>query len=209
MPQRRLYPIIVTILTACALSLAFIRPVSADLKSQTTQQPTLMATVTGTPITGVVVTASNANDTVNVRSGPNSTYQQIGVLIKGQQVIAKGMTPKGEWLLIEYPGVEGGQGWVYQYNMVVPQGSFLPIVEPPAEPTTEFVPTIDPTLASQFIVTPDPTRLPTFTPAPALVIPTLPSGTAAGRMGIPAGMIILALGALGAFLGLVSLFRGK
>ncbi len=126
-------------------------------------------------------------------------------------MVAKGRSPGGDWILIDYPGVPGGTAWVYSYLMVVPAGSFMPVVELPPSPTPAFTITIDPTLASQFIVTTAPTRLPTFTPPPPLQIPTIApeqvSVTTNG--GIPMGMVIIGLGSLGMFLGLVSLLRGR
>ena len=49
----------------------------------------------------------------------------------------------------------------------------LPIVEPPPSPTPQYTATIDPTLAAQFVITIQPTRLPTFTEPAPIVIPTI------------------------------------
>lgn len=68
----------------------------------------------------------------------------------------------------------------------------LPIIEPPPTPTPLYTTTIDPTLAAQFVMTPVPTNLPTFTPAQPLVIPTFtdaPGTSAIG--GVPMGLVIL------------------
>ena len=64
-------------------------------------------------------------------------------------------------------------------------------------------PTIDPTLASQFVVEIPPTRLPTFTPPPQLVIPTFQDeNVITGTGGLPMGFIISGLAVIG-FFGLI------
>ena len=174
-----------------------------------TLTPTLMPTVTGTPA-GVVVAMTYEYDQYNVRSGPNTRYQAIGVVLAGQKIPAKGRSAGGDWILIDYPGVPGSQGWIYSYYVNIPPGSSLPVVEPPPLPTPAQTATIDPTLASQFIVTAVPTRLATFTPPPPLVIPTpVIQVVESGAAGIPMGLVIVALASLGVFMGLVSLVRGR
>src|ERR1035437_3874239 len=79
------------------------------------QAATLIATVTGTPV-GITITVKNDNDQINVRSGPGTAYGIVGVVLAGQTVPAKGRSPGGDWILIDYPGVEGGHGWVYAVN---------------------------------------------------------------------------------------------
>jgi hypothetical protein len=81
------------------------------------------------------------------------------------------------------------------------------VVEPPPTPTPLYTPTIDPTLAAQFIVTNAPTRLPTYTPPPPLAIPTFQSAPAGVASKLPMGLLIIITIAMGVFLGLVSLFQ--
>ncbi|MCL4560403.1 MAG: SH3 domain-containing protein [Chloroflexi bacterium] len=192
-----------------ALALAKYIPVEANAPKQQPGPP--LPTVTGTP-SGPIVTANSDEPQYNVRSGPGIFYPKIGFLLAGQTAVAKGRTPQGEWILIDYQGVAGGVGWVYSPNLTIPPGSGnIPIVEPPPTPTPLYTATIDPTLAAQFIVTPVPTRLPTFTPPPPLAIPTYNAGTKANGAGggIPVGMVIITLGSLGIFLGFLSLLRGR
>ena len=135
------------------------------------QQPTVaIPTVTGTPSGPIAVVWSDPEEQINVRSGPGTDYPKVGVLLNRQQVPALGATPGGSWVQIAYPGVESGVAWVYA--PLVRIDGILPIVEPPPTPTPLTTPTIDPTLASQFIVDIPSTRLPTFTPPPPLVIST-------------------------------------
>ncbi len=202
-------PVVFVAIVAAAFGLGRIPSASAQNSvQQATQAPTLMATVTGTP-TGPLATVLEEQDQVNVRSGPGQLYPRIGVLLPGQTVVAKGRSAGGDWILVDYPGVPGGTGWVYTYLVKLTPGN-LPIVEPPPTPTPLYTATIDPTLAAQFIVTAVPTRLPTFTPPSPLVVPTFPaSGTSVNPGGIPIALVIIGLGSLGVFLGLISLIRGR
>jgi hypothetical protein len=169
------------------------------------QLPTvLIPTVTGTPV-GAAITVKIDQQQINVRSGPGTFYPKVGVLLAGQVVPAKGRSPGGEWILVDYPGVEGGVAWLYAPLVDLVPGSHLEIVEPPPTPTPQVTPTINPTLAAQFIVTSVPTRLPTFTPPPPLVIPTFQVADAGGvSTKIPPGLVIISLLTVGALLGVVS-----
>lgn len=180
-------------------------PISA---SSLRQIPTVnVSTVTSSPMSATAIVTLE-QDQINVRSGPNTNYPVVGVLIAGQHVPALGRTVGGDWVQIAYPGVPGGVAWVYS-PLVQIIGS-LPLVEPPPTPTPKTTPTIDPTLAAQFIVEVAPTRLPTFTPPPPLAIPTFSNaetGTMAGN--IPMGLLIIGLSVIGAFGMLISLLQGR
>jgi hypothetical protein len=170
------------------------------------QIPTVaIATVTGTP-TGQFITVRMDQPQINVRGGPGTSYPKVGVLLTGQQAPAKGISAGGEWILVEYPGVPGGLAWVYAPLVDLSPGQ-LPVVEPPPTPTPLYSPTINPTLAAQFIITSAPTRLPTFTPPPPLAIPTFPAASSGSVSNLPMGMIIIIIIAMGVFLGLISLFQ--
>jgi hypothetical protein len=174
------------------------------------QQPTgVIPTVTSTPRGPyVIVNAIAANETqVNVRAGPSALTEKVGVLIVGQQANALGRY--GDWVQIEYPGIPGGKAWIYG-NYVTVFGGNLPLLEPPATSTPNVTQTIDPTLAAQFLITPESTRLPTFTEPPPLEIPTYTSEVNDGGIGgIPVGLIIIGLGSLGIFLGVIALISGR
>jgi hypothetical protein len=84
----------------------------------------------------------------------------------------------------------------------------LSIVIPPATPTPLVTPTIDPTLAAQFIIEPLPTLLPTFTPPPPLAIPTYEIEDAVEDLrGAPLVYLMIGLGALGLLTALLSFVR--
>lgn len=174
--------------------------------SREAQLPTVaMATVTGTPVGPVAVVRPGNEPQANLRSGPGALFDRVGVLLMGQSVPAKGRSPGGEWVMVEYPGVPGGTAWVYEPLVeILPPSTTLPIVEPPPTPTPAITATIDPTLAARFVVTQVPTRLPTFTQPPPLNIPTFTAETAPTLGGVPMGLLIMGLAALGIFFGIVA-----
>ncbi len=142
---------------------------------------------------------------VNVRAGPSSVnYRVIGTLPQGATAPALGVSPGHDWIQIAYPAVPGGIGWVYAPYVTLSPG-FLPVVEPPPTATPPVTATLDPTLAAAFNVQSTATRLPTFTPPAALVIPTFPDASPRPS-GFPMGFAIIAIGLVGSIVFVVSLF---
>lgn len=166
-------------------------------------------TVTGTP-SGVMATVRlDQQEIPNVRSGPGRFYPKIGVLLPGQQVPVKGKSAGGDWILVIYPGVTGGEGWVYSPYVQLTPGE-IPIIEPPPSPTPLVTQTIDATLAAQFIVSPIPTRMDTFTPAPPVSIPTYTDESAnLTPGGVPIGLVILIIAGLGITIGAWAVIQGR
>lgn len=207
--KSRWSPVLLIGMVVTLLGLGAAAPVQAG---HLMQFPTVsIPTVTGTPSGPYIIVNSGPDPQINVRALPSTTAAKIGVLLAGQKAPAKGRTEDGLWILIDYPGVQNSEGWVYS-SLVAVGGGELPIAEPAPTATPLYTRTIDPTLAAQFIVTQAPTRLPTFTPPPPLVIPTMPADNSASLRagaGIPMGLIIVGLGALGILLGLLSLIRGR
>jgi hypothetical protein len=187
-----------------AVASAAVRPAAAAPDVQATPIPT----VTGTPAGPTILVP----ELVNVRMCPDVTCDLVGVLIAGQIAPALGRTPAGLWIQIAYAGVPGNVAWVYAPFVVLQpsQAGGLPVVEPPPTPTPRVTATIDPTLAAQFNLNPiTPTRLPTFTPAPPVVIPTFESSGAAGGAGFPPILLILGLTVVGVFGLVISVLRGR
>jgi len=163
-------------------------------------------TVTGTPEGPMILVPEQ----VNVRLGPSIEYEKVGVLVAGQRAPALGRSPGGEWIQIFYPGVPGNVAWVYAPFVTLETGQrLLPIIEPPPTPTPRVTATIDPTLAAQFnLAEAPPTRLPTFTPAAAVVQPTFALSTGTSQGGFPPILAILGLTAVGLLGMLISFLRG-
>jgi hypothetical protein len=198
--------LLVAFIFLCFLTLILLIP---GTKPATAQQPTgSIATVTGTP-TGPIIIVTNP-DQINVRAGPSSRFYPvpIGIMYPYQEAPALGRSPGGDWIMIYFPGVPGNVGWVYAPLVTFKEVGYLPIVEPPPTSTPLTTPTIDPTLAAAYVIPATPTRLPTFTPAPELVIPSFENGdpvSASGR--IPMGLVILSLAFIGGFGALIAYLR--
>lgn len=207
MRSRWVKPILFVIVLSFFCAVAWLSPVYA---SPLSQLPTgSVPTVTGTPSGPMAIVQPGNEPQVNLRSGPGALYDRVGVLLIGQKAPAKGRSPLGEWILIEYPGVPGGTAWVYALYVKIDPPAQLPIVEPPPTPTPVQTATIDPTLAAKFVITREPTRLPTFTAPAPLAIPTFTAESSPTLKGIPMGLIILGLAALGVFFGIVALAQGR
>jgi hypothetical protein len=206
----RSWTIRMTFFLGLALGGLFLWQISQVQAGVSRQLPTgSVATVTGTPVTGYVLVLDNEQGFANVRSGPGTLgYEIIGVLVSGQQAPAVGRTAVGEWIQIAYPGVPGGVAWVYK-DLVDVQGN-LPIVEPPPTMTPRTTPTVDPTLAAQFLVEVEPTGLPTYTAPPPLVIPTfVDASPLANPTRLPVGLIIIGMAVVGIFGMLITYLRGR
>jgi len=172
------------------------------------QQPTgSIPTVTGTPTGPVAVSKAGWTDNINVRDSPSTNGDQIGILLPGQSVYVKGKTIAGDWLLIDYPGVPSGEGWIWALYMDIGPGE-VPVVELPPTPAPKVTATIDPTLAAQFVITPNATRMPTFTQPPSLVVPTYTTGVSSTGS-IPIGLVIIIIAGLGIMIGLFSIFQSR
>lgn len=179
---------------------------AAEILQQSTET---LPTVTGTSPGPMVTVRSDGESFVNVRSGPGMFYDKIGVLLAGQQLPAKGKSAGGDWIQVEYQGVEGSVAWVYASFVNLTPG-MLPVVEPPSTPTPQVTATIDPTLAAQFVITAQATRLPTFTEPAPLMIPTYENSTSGSFLGtIPVGMVIVTLAAIGVLLMVIVLTQGR
>lgn len=174
------------------------------------QQPTVdVPTVTGTALGPYVVVNGDQIEGINVRTGPGTDYPAVGILIPGEIAAAKGRSVAGLWIQVAYAPVDGGLAWVYSPLVTLFDAASLPIIEPPSTPTPRVTPTIDPTLAAQFVLEIPATRLPTFTPVEPLEIPQYQQA-ATGRVGgIPVGMLITAVGLVGLFGTVVAYLRDR
>ncbi len=207
MKRRMGISVLISLIAAMGVILSLMPPAEA---SSLAQLPTgSIPTVTGTPSGPMAVVVPGNEAQVNLRSGPGALYDRVGVLLVGQKVPAKGRSPQGEWIQVEYPGVPGGTAWIYALYVKIDPPTQLPIVEPPPTPTPAQTATIDPTLAAKFVITLEPTRLPTYTAPAPLVIPTFTIESGSVLSGVPMGLIILGLAALGIFLGVVAFAQGR
>ncbi len=176
------------------------------------QQPTgSIPTVTGTP-TGPVVSVDPSLEQIDVYAGPSSfNYPAIGVLLTGESAPALGRARDNDnWIMIQYPGVPGSIGWVYALyvSLTGTGGTILPLVDIPPTPTPASTPTINPTLAAAYIPAQNATRLPTFTPAAPVAIPTFVDQTQ--RLSrIPVGLLIIGFVIVGTLGTIISFLRAR
>lgn len=206
MPDKRLRLTLFVVLMLAGFGIAF-RP--SNRLAVHAQQPTgSVPTVTGTAA-GMIVAVNLDINIVNVYAGPSSyLYPTVGVLLKGQEVPAFGISEDGNWIQIYYPGVPDSVAWIYGPYVNIKRQGPLPVLRSPATPTPLSTPTLNPTLEAAFIPPVTPTRLPTFTPPAPLIIATfLPDQSAVNR--VPAGLIIFGLGFIGALGTLISFLRGR
>jgi uncharacterized protein YraI len=176
----------------------------------TAQQPTgSVPTVTGT-VSGPFVTVYTDRAQLDIYSGPSSyLYPAVGVLLAGESVPALGRGEDPDWIQVLYPGVPGSKAWVYAPFVRLSPGAHLQTIKAPPTPTPFSTPTINPTLAAAFIAPETPTRLPTYTPPAAIIIPTFVEDQANQANRIPIGLVIFSLGFVGGLGVLISFLRGR
>jgi uncharacterized protein YraI len=143
---------------------------------------------------------------INVRGGPSTVYYPIvGRVFPGDVFPALGVSPGHEWVKIAFPDAPGGEGWLYAIYVSI-EGGELQIAEPPPTAMPLATATINPTFAAAFIFQPTSTRMPTFTPPPALEIPQFNDEVVSRPSGIPTGWLVaslLLIGILGYLITLV------
>lgn len=175
------------------------------------QQPTgSIPTVTGTA-EGPTIRVDPSLQQIRVFAGPSSfNYPAIGVLLANETAPALARAEGlDDWIQIYYPGVPGSVGWVYALYVRISPGAILPRIAVPATPTPFSTPTLNPTLEAAFVGLQTPTRLPTFTQAPPLDLPSFVDETDSQSRGIPTGLIIVSLGLFGFFGAVISYLRGR
>lgn len=173
------------------------------------QQPTgSIPTVTGTPKGPSVIVYAD-RDIIGVFSGPDAyLYDQVGILLAGEEAPALGYSLDGEWIQIIYLGTPGGKGWIYAPFVGVLRGSELPVLPNPATATPRTTPTIDPTRAELFGLQLTPANKATFTEPSPLEIPSY-EAEQENTSNFPVGMIILALLLFGILGAVVSFLRTR
>ncbi len=94
---------------------------------------------------------------LNVRSGPGTSFDTLGILPAQSSVVLTGRNDSGSWLQIVYAAGPGGHGWVTAAYVQVKDASGLPVLDASGS-------TVTPTLQSG---TPGPAVSPTPTVGPA------------------------------------------
>jgi uncharacterized protein YraI len=148
-----------------------------------------------TAVSSEVFITVTYEEQINVRNGPSTVlYDIIGFMQPGDTAPALGLSPGRDWVKIALPTVPGGEGWVYISLITLSPGN-LRIIEPPPTATPLTTPTVDPTLAAAYVFEPTATRLPTFTPAPKVVVPQFTEVVVQDENAkFPMGYLVLGLG---------------
>jgi PKD repeat protein/uncharacterized protein YraI len=83
-----------------------------------------------------------ANSTVNIRSGPGTSYPKIGIMAAGLSGEAIGVSPDQAWWAIRYPPGLNGQGWVATQYVTAFNTENVPVIQPPPKPTPTAAPPV-------------------------------------------------------------------
>ena len=84
-----------------------------------TPRPTATSVPSATPETEVVARIISA-ETINVRSGPNTTFAPVGTANPGEEFPVIGRNSDGTWIQIDYPDLVSGQeAWVAAFLVEV------------------------------------------------------------------------------------------
>ena len=145
----------------------------------------------------------------NVRSGPGTFYEKIGVLVAGQISPVVGRTSVGEWIAINYPEGSKDVAWVYA-PLVLVRGMIiedLPEINAPPTPTLEAVP-IEGLSSISTDMPSIPVRLPTFTQSPPIAQPTFVTVEYEDQS-LPPIVLIGSLFVLGIISGMVAIVRQR
>lgn len=104
-------------------------PIETPMTSATSLPPTPTATLT--PIEGTLTTQ------VNVRSGPGTSYDSLGMLNAGGKVQILSKDSRGKWYQILYSSAPQGRGWVAAQFVQIAAGTEVPLeaTPTPAGPT--------------------------------------------------------------------------
>jgi uncharacterized protein YraI len=97
--------------------------------------PVPQATKTSIP----VIPQVNAANTVNIRSGPDTTYPVIGALLPGSPLPVIGRNEAGTWWQVQQE--DGTPGWVSNSVVEVNNLTNIPIVTAPSLPKPTTAPT--------------------------------------------------------------------
>jgi uncharacterized protein YraI len=66
---------------------------------------------------------------LNIRSGPGTTFDSLGVLEPGGVVLLSGKNTTASWFQIDYPGGPGGRGWVTSQYVQTDATPDLPVLD--------------------------------------------------------------------------------
>ncbi len=104
---------------------------SATATPDATLTAAVTSTLTLTPGAPTAIALSN----VSVRSGPDETFEVIGILPAGGSAAIIGRTADGAWWQIQGANIQGGQGWAPSDRIQAQNAAAVTVVTPPPAPT--------------------------------------------------------------------------
>jgi uncharacterized protein YgiM (DUF1202 family) len=123
-------------------------PTSTSTPAEAATAPPTPVVQAPTPTAQPALALLTASTNLNVRSGPGTNYQAIGVLQSGQSAEVTGLSFDRTWWQIKFPGALDGHGWVAAQYVAAQNVGNVPLVQAANVP-------------------PAPTLTPTATPLPA------------------------------------------
>lgn len=139
-------------------------PPSPTLPPTATTPAIIIFTPTPSPLPATPTPSLQAVTDVNVRSGPGTAFQTLGLLRANDTVPVVGRSADGAWWQITFPPGSGGLGWVVgTYVQPSPAADSVPVVAGPALPPTATptppAPTNTPVPSAEVSFTADKTEL--------------------------------------------------
>ena len=110
-----------------------------DTGEEITLPPATVVPVTPAPGEPVVIVT--APDGVNIRSGPGTEYEVIGILPQNTQAPLIGRSADGQWWVVAIQAAPDGQGWVAAAYVRAENAENAPVILPPGAPAPTATPT--------------------------------------------------------------------
>ncbi|MFH2040660.1 MAG: SH3 domain-containing protein [Chloroflexota bacterium] len=107
---------------------------------------------------GTPAPQANLTQKLNVRSGPGTHYDSLGILPVNAIVWLTGRNESGSWLQIDFPTASSGKGWIIAGYVKAQDIQSLPALDSSGTPLAELLTT----QATMPISTPTPTIAPAF-----------------------------------------------
>jgi hypothetical protein len=110
---------------------------------------------------------------LNVRTGPGTNYQVIGLIPADTVVDIAGKNATGDWWLIVYPAGPDQRGWISSEFAPSENATNVPVVDTPTPPPADTpTATATPTASATVTATPSPTTAAATATATATLTPT-------------------------------------
>lgn len=110
----------------------------------TESKPNVPVTSGGNSSTSEEDANGQITEKVNVRTGPGTEFDALGMLNSGDSVVLTEKNLDGTWLQIEYASGEEGKGWIFAAYVQSDEIEGLPVAAGAVEMATEIAATAEP-----------------------------------------------------------------